>query len=689
MNTISWLDAVRPSGRGYLFTLDNNSPKQSVFNDNSDAHRKIDDAIEAGQQVFVSLAQFKDDSSGRKAESADSCKSVWLDIDCGEGDDKKYKTQIEAIEAAQAFCSLCKIPKPSVVVNSGGGVHLYWCFDTNISVARWKPISEDLKALCKAHNLHIDPAVMGDASRVMRVPGSANLKLPNSPRAVDIEHPNGEAVYFDAQSFHDFIKTAAKCAVPSIPGIPLIRPISEATRNILQTPEEIDKLKAALAKLSPDTARGSGRFYAHDGKPEDDYWMAVLWAIASLQWACGKELAREWSKGSQRYTDKGFEHAWGQFNPSLPNHVGVGSLYKRASEMGAVISVSTPTLTKSKFTLLSVHELNRLPAIEWLIKGILPNKGLAAVFGPSGSGKTFLALDMIMSIAVKAEWFANKVINAPVVYVGLEGAGGIRNRVNAWKAHHQMSEFSNFKLILGDFDLMSRSQVEDLAAAVIAEGMEGGIIVIDTLNQASPTADENASKDMGVIIQHLKLLQELTSGLVIIVHHTGKNTNAGLRGHSSLKAALDTSIEVEGDGGRRTWTLNKSKDGVAGQSYPFNLSAKQLGLDADGDPVTSCVVEYNSSVVVQRPGPTGSAQKAAYQRIKANLENSTDLNKCSSGIGVKCISVEAAIADLANTLSTTAPNKRNNRARSIVTSLITGGHLKTELAGDEGWVWLS
>ena len=478
----------------------------------------------------------------------------------------------------------------------------------------------------------------------------------------------------------------------SISGIPLIRPMSEATRNILQTaesPEEIDKLKAALAKLSPDTARGSGRFYAHDGKPEDDYWMAVLWAIASLQWACGKELAREWSKGSQRYTDKGFEHAWSQFNLSLPNHIGVASLYKRASEMGAVISVSAPTLTKYKFTLLSVHELNRLPAIEWLIKGILPNKGLAAVFGPSGSGKTFLALDMIMSIAAKPEWFGLKVNNVPVVYAGLEGAGGIRNRVNAWKAHHQMSEFSNFKLILGDFDLMSRSQVEGLAAAVIAEGMEGGIIVIDTLNQASPTADENASKDMGVIIQHLKLLQELTSGLVIIVHHTGKNTNAGLRGHSSLKAALDTSIEVEGDGGRRTWTLNKSKDGVAGQSYPFNLSVKQLGLDADGDPVTSCVVEYNSSVIVQRPGPTGSAQKPAYQRIKSNLENSTDLNKCSSGIGVKCISVEAAIADLASTLSTTAPNKRNNRARGIVTGLIAGGHLATGLEAGEGWVWLS
>ena len=125
----------------------------------------------------------------------------------------------------------------------------------------------------------------------------------------------------------------------SISGMPLIRPRSEATKNILQTsesPEEIGKLRAALARLSPDTARGSGRFYDHNGRPEDDYWMAVIWAIASLQWACGEALARDWSKGSPRYSDDGFEHAWSQFNPSLPNHIGVGSLYKRASEMGCL-----------------------------------------------------------------------------------------------------------------------------------------------------------------------------------------------------------------------------------------------------------------------------------------------------------------------------------------------------------------
>ena len=416
MNTISWLDAVRPSGRGYLFTLDNNSPKQFVFNDNSDAHTKIDNAIASGQEVFVSLAQFKDDSSGRKAESADSCKSVWLDIDCGESDDKKYKTQIEAIKAAQAFCSLCKIPKPSVVVNSGGGVHLYWCFDTNISVARWKPISEDLKALCKAHNLHIDPAVMGDASRVMRVPGSANLKLPNSPRAVDIKHPNGEAAYFDVQSFHDLIKTAAKCAVPSIPGIPLLRPRSEATRNILtsESAGEIDKLKAALAKLSPDTARGSGRFYAHDGKPEDDYWMAVLWAIASLQWACGKELAREWSKGSQRYSDDGFEHAWSQFNPNHPSHIGIGSLYKRTSEMGC----------------LQADTKVGIPAIKGIPQSLPGELKLVTAFDPALFPQSIRA--GVVDISER--------LNCSIDYVAiavLAGAGAVLgNSVGVWPKEH-------------------------------------------------------------------------------------------------------------------------------------------------------------------------------------------------------------------------------------------------------------
>ena len=293
-----------------------------------------------------------------------------------------------------------------------------------------------------------------------------------------------------------------------------------------------------------------------------------------------------------------------------------------------------------------------------------------------------------MAIATKQDWFSFKVKNAPVVYVGLEGKAGITRRVEAWVAKNQLPPPSNFKVVLDNFDLMNRFQVEELAHEINQSNMSQGVIVIDTLNQASPSADENSSKDMGLIINHLKVLQELTESLVLIIHHTGKNTSAGLRGHSSLKAALDTNIEVTG-GDNRSWVIEKNKDGPDGQSFAFRLESVHLGFDADGESVTSCVVERNTSMIFQKPEPSGKDQKPALKLIKQTLLNSADFNKCNSGLQTQCIKAEDAITIVAGTLSTVAKNKRNNRAKTIIEGLIQGGFIGTGVEFDVGWLWLN
>ena len=124
----------------------------------------------------------------------------------------------------------------------------------------------------------------------------------------------------------------------------------------------------------------------------------------------------------------------------------------------------------------------------------------------------------------------------------------------------------------------------------------GAVVILDTLNRAAPGADENSSKDMGAILEAAKALQRLTGGLVVLVHHTGKDATKGLRGHSSLFAALDAALEVTRTGDRREWALTKSKDGEDGLRHAFNLRVVSLGADSDGLPVSSCVVMPDDSV---------------------------------------------------------------------------------------------
>jgi hypothetical protein len=76
-----------------------------------------------------------------------------------------------------------------MVVVSGGGLHAYWPFTRDLSVAQWKPLASALKALCKVEGLHADPTVTTDAARILRIPGTHNHKPQYSePPLVSIAH---------------------------------------------------------------------------------------------------------------------------------------------------------------------------------------------------------------------------------------------------------------------------------------------------------------------------------------------------------------------------------------------------------------------------------------------------------------------------------------------------------------------
>lgn len=50
------------------------------------------------------------------------------------------------------------------------------------------------------------------------------------------------------------------------------------------------------------------------------------------------------------------------------------------------------------FKLLRDGELDQLPALQWLVKRIIPDKGIGAIYGDSGTFKSFLALDLLAHI---------------------------------------------------------------------------------------------------------------------------------------------------------------------------------------------------------------------------------------------------------------------------------------------------
>jgi hypothetical protein len=163
------------------------------------------------------------------------------------------------------------------------------------------------------------------------------------------------------------------------------------------------------------------------------------------------------------------------------------------------------------------------------------------------------------------------------------------------------------RFLLQPFNLTEANDVADLARLC----PPGCVIIIDTLNRAAPGFDENSSKDMGIVIDRAKQLQAATGGLVVLIAHTGKDVTKGLRGHSSLFAAIDAAILVSRDGEARRWKVEKAKDGQDGIEFGFRLQIVELGTDEEGDPLTSCVVVPDRTAIGLEAKPlTGNRQLA-------------------------------------------------------------------------------
>lgn len=128
----------------------------------------------------------------RHADDAIALKAIWLDIDIGSDGhghpEKGYATYDEAVDGFVAFREVANLPPPSAIVNSGGGMHLYWFSTRALTPAEWEPYAEGLKVEALRHGLRSDAGIIADAARVLRVPGTYNAKLRDTPRPVVLMH---------------------------------------------------------------------------------------------------------------------------------------------------------------------------------------------------------------------------------------------------------------------------------------------------------------------------------------------------------------------------------------------------------------------------------------------------------------------------------------------------------------------
>jgi hypothetical protein len=169
----NFLSTVLADGGEYCIVGINNGTARHKFVTDVDAAVAVVEQLDRrGSDAYTALATFN--SASRKVTDIKNLKSFFMDLDCGDG--KGFKDQSDAMTKLRAFCTASGLPKPTVVVNSGRGLHIYWVIDFAISYLEWAPIASALKRVCVAHNFPADPVVTADGARILRVPGTRNFK---------------------------------------------------------------------------------------------------------------------------------------------------------------------------------------------------------------------------------------------------------------------------------------------------------------------------------------------------------------------------------------------------------------------------------------------------------------------------------------------------------------------------------
>lgn len=392
----------------------------------------------------------------------------------------------------------------------------------------------------------------------------------------------------------------------------------------------VERMEELLGVLDPDMTRDEwirvGMALHHECDGDDTgFYLWNDWSCEGAKYLSEEDLREQWDsfdrrKGSRQrqLTMATVIHMAKEVGlPPRTTEAAVPEVLKAVAEAaapeGPVSGLRTPDDFEGLYRVVALAEVAKREPGTWFIKGLLPKAETGILFGASGSGKTFIALDLALHVATGRAWRGLRTAPARVLVIAAEGSGGLAKRVEAYCRFHDIDPATvPVGVICAAPNFLNNDSVAEVVKAIAAAG-GADLIIVDTFAQVTPGANENGAEDMGLALANVRAIIAATKAMVLLVHHAGKDASKGARGWSGLRAAVDVELEVvRHDNGERELRVSKQKDGEDGLAWGFRLETIMLGLDADGDSITSCVaVEAAVPVPQEADKPKGKVRRYA------------------------------------------------------------------------------
>ncbi|MCM8794583.1 MAG: AAA family ATPase [Candidatus Omnitrophica bacterium] len=441
----------------------------------------------------------------REAGTKDAVKlawCLWIDLDAKSFPGGKE----EALKRLREF----PLP-PTVIVDSGHGFHAYWRLKEPEKIAG----AEDVVRV-EAHLKALAAALGGDSqaaelARILRLPGTCNLKAPSTPLPVALIEcdPGRQYNLSDFQSFLD---------IPASAPSPSRNPtgwIAEALSTLTE------------GNRNATFARIAGRL-RRDGWEADDI-LVFLTPHAEKSGFPLAELRREVEGLCRRYPV-------GKPSPSSPNNKG-----------------ATETESKPLQALpLAAFLESGGQTIEWSVERILPKEGAGILAGPAGYGKSWMLLDLAIECARGGKWLGQLPTTATrVLYLDEESSPSLlRKRLRKLLGGKKLPQDGlDVHFCVGQgFSLSRPDAVEQLR--ILLGSLRPGLVIIDSLIRVH-RAEENSASEMAQVFEVVKnLIREYRCAFLFADHqrkpgHFGTSLDLLLRGSSEKAAFVDTLLSLQ------------------------------------------------------------------------------------------------------------------------------------------------
>jgi hypothetical protein len=258
----------------------------------------------------------------------------------------------------------------------------------------------------------------------------------------------------------------------------------------------------------------------------------------------------------------------------------------------------------------------------WLVQDLISESGKGLMPGQWGCGKTFTAIDLSASVMTGRLFAGRRVLRqGGVLFVASEGAFEIPIRLRGL-VQGKLSSNANEHLPFAWIDdcprLLSTEAVTQLVvvAKAAAEQLRRvfdlllALIIVDTVAAAAGFGDENSAAEAQRVMNAMGALSRQTGAFVLGVDHFGKTTETGTRGSSAKEAAADAVLAAlanRDEGGvisNTRMAIRKVRGARCGYEIPFDLEVVTVGENYDHEPITTCVVNWQT-------GRTSAAAVAA------------------------------------------------------------------------------